>query len=403
MTTERRYFTLNDKLRAAPGAAAPRRGKGLRITLMLLSILLVLLLLAWLIFPHVMNPDRLVRFFRYMGLREKENYGRVTFEAAAGNVYAGFDDGLLVGTETGLTLYALDGEQKAFVQGSLPTPVLRTGGEVSLVFSPGSSYAAAIGAGGDILLDGALSGALLDASVSFDGYSVRLTAESGSKAVAEVLNPKQEAIYRFSSRTRYLNACAVSEKGEWLAVASLEEERSIYRSAVVLLRTDRPVADLEQEDSGAVRAELGNRVIYELRFLDESHLLAVTQDELVFLDLKGELLSTLPLEGERLVDYAVSREGWLLLALEGGGAAKVLSLDASGNTLARLELADRVRSVSAEGRYGAVLTEMELRILDSRLEEYDRSWDVLGATRVVVRADGTALLIAAGGTKLFIP
>ena len=403
MTTERRYFTLNDKLRAAPGAAAPRRGKGLRITLMLLSILLVLLLLAWLIFPHVMNPDRLVRFFRYMGLREKENYGRVTFEAAAGNVYAGFDDGLLVGTETGLTLYALDGEQKAFVQGSLPTPVLRTGGEVSLVFSPGSSYAAAIGAGGDILLDGALSGALLDASVSFDGYSVRLIAESGSKAVAEVLNPKQEAIYRFSSRTRYLNACAVSEKGEWLAVASLEEERSIYRSAVVLLRTDRPVADLEQEDSGAVRAELGNRVIYELRFLDESHLLAVTQDELVFLDLKGELLSSLPLEGERLVDYAVSREGWLLLALEGGGAARVLSLDASGNTLARLELADRVRSVSAEGRYGAVLTEMELRILDSRLEEYDRSWDVLGATRVVVRADGTALLIAAGGTKLFIP
>ena len=403
MTTERRYFTLNDKLRAAPGAAAPRRGKGLRITLMLLSILLVLLLLAWLIFPHVMNPDRLVRFFRYMGLREKENYGRVTFEAAAGNVYAGFDDGLLVGTETGLTLYALDGEQKAFVQGSLPTPVLRTGGEVSLVFSPGSSYAAAIGAGGDILLDGALSGALLDASVSFDGYSVRLTAESGSKAVAEVLNPKQEAIYRFSSRTRYLNACAVSEKGEWLAVASLEEERSIYRSAVVLLRTDRPVADLEQEDSGAVRAELGNRVIYELRFLDESHLLAVTQDELVFLNLEGELLSSLPLEGERLVDYAVSREGWLLLALEGGGAARVLSLDASGNILARLDLADRVRSVSAEGRYGAVLTEMELRILDSRLEEYDRSWDVLGATRVVVRADGTALLIAAGGTKLFIP
>ena len=403
MTTERRYFTLNDKLRAAPSAAALRRGKGLRITLMLLSILLVLLLLAWLIFPHVMNPDRLVRFFRYMGLREKENYGRVTFEAAAGNVYAGFDDGLLVGTETGLTLYALDGEQKAFVQGSLPTPVLRTGGEVSLVFSPGSSYAAAIGAGGDILLDGALSGALLDASVSFDGYSVRLTAESGSKAVAEVLNPKQEAIYRFSSRTRYLNACAVSEKGEWLAVASLEEERSIYRSAVVLLRTDRPVADLEQEDSGAVRAELGNRVIYELRFLDESHLLAVTQDELVFLDLKGELLSSLPLEGERLVDYAVSREGWLLLALEGGGAARVLSLDASGNTLARLDLQDRVRSVSAEGRYGAVLTEMELRILDSRLEEYDRSWDVLGATRVVVRADGTALLIAAGGTKLFIP
>ena len=81
------------------------------MTLMILSILLVLLLLAWLIFPRVMNPDRLTRFFRYMGLRDRADYGRIAVDGGAGSCFAGFDDGLLAATESSVTLYALDGEQ----------------------------------------------------------------------------------------------------------------------------------------------------------------------------------------------------------------------------------------------------------------------------------------------------
>lgn len=383
--------------------AAPRRPHKARGVLLAVLMILVLIAAAVLIFPHVMNPDRAVRFFRYMGLRDKEGYGRISFEGGAGNVYAGFDDGLLVGTESSLSLYSLDGEQKALVQGALPAPVLRTGGEVSFLFSPGSSYAVALGSGGRTLLDGALDGAVLDASVSTDGFTARLTAQSGYKAVATVLNPNQDAVYRFSSRTRYLNACAVSEKGAYLAVASLEEQDSIYRSGITILRTDQPLTDLEEDDA-AVRVELGNQLIYELRFLDREHLLAVAQDELIFLDTAGQLLASLPLAGDRLIDYDISEEGWLILALEvSGGDCKVLTFDAEGSQISELELPERVRSVSSAGRYAAVLTEMYLQTYDRHLVPYDRTWDVPGAVRVVARPDGTALLIASSGTKLFIP
>ncbi|MBR3076974.1 MAG: hypothetical protein IKH07_03525 [Oscillospiraceae bacterium] len=394
---------MNNPTKAAAKPAG-RTGIRVRIILILIALLLILLLAAWMIFPKVVNPDRVVRFFRYMGLRDKEGYGRIAFEGGAGNVYAGFDDGLLVGTEGGLTLYSLEGEQKAFIQGALPTPILRTGGDVSLLFSPGSSYACGVGSGGSTLTDGAMSGSFIDASVSDDGYTAYLTAESGCKAMATVLNQDQAPIYRFSSRTRYLNACAVSEKGACLAAASLEEQNSIYRSGVTILRTDEPLADLESDESSAVRVDMGNQVVYELRFLDRSHLMAVAQDEIVFLNTEGERLTELALEPGELIDFSVSTEGWLILALSrGGGGSRILTLNAEGERLGEQELPDRVRSVSAAGKYAAVLTDMYLQTYDRRLNPYEHSVEIQAATRVIVRTDGTALLIGSGGTKLFIP
>lgn len=394
---------MSSNIMPVPGQK-PKKRMLWRWVLLILSVLLVLFLAALLIFPQAMGRDKLIRYFRYIGLRDKENYGHISFESGAGSVYADFDDGLLVGNENGLTLYSLDGEQKDFIQCSQPAPILRTGGDVSLLFSPGSSYAASIGSGGVTLLDEALSGAFIDASVSTDGCLAYLTAESGCKAVATVRNPKMEPVFRFSSKTRYLNACAVSEKGEYLAVASLEETESIYRSGVTILRTDEDVADLEREENSAVRLELGNRVVYELRFLDRTHLLAVTQDELIFLNTEGEILNELALWEGQLVDYNFSEDGWMLLALnENGGSSRILTLDGAGKILGEQSLTDRVRSVSASGGCAAVLTDQALSTYDRKLNPMDQSLDTLSATCVIARADGTALLVGSGGTKLFIP
>ena len=402
MTTERRYFTLSNKIKPVPKAAPRRRGWG-RWVLLCAAVLLVLLLLAGVFFPAEANPDRVIRFFRYMGLRDREGYGQISFEGGAGSACACLGDGFLTGNENGLALYGLDGEQLALLQGSLPTPVLRTGGELGFCFSPGSAYAAVVRADGSVLKDTALSGAIIDADLSFDGYSACLTAESGSKAVATVMDPRQEPVFRFSSRTRFLNACAVSERGEYLAAARLEEQDSVFRSGLLILRTDEALTDLERDESSAITVDLGNQVVYELRFLDRSHLMAVAQDEIVFFSVSGERLASVSLRDQRLSDYSVSSEGWVILALEQGSGARVITLDAKGKTLEEMKLTERVRSVSAAGKYAAVLSELDLRTYDRRLKLFDRSWDVLGAARAIARPDGTVLLVSGGGTKLFIP
>lgn len=403
MTTERRYFTLNNPERPAPKTAR-QKSERIRRILWIVAVLAALLAVLCLIFPRLIDTDRVVRFFRYMGLRDQEDYGHISFEGGAGNVYAGFDDGLLVGSEDGVALYSLEGEQKALIQGSLPTPILCTGGDVSLVFSPGSAYAAAVGAGGTVLMDGALSGAFLNADISIDGFTAYITAETGYKSVATVLDSNFEPIYRFSSRTRYLNACAVSEKGKYLALARLEEENGVYSSGITILPTDQPLEDLEQDGEGTVRLNLGNQVVYTLRFLDGTHLVAIAQNEIVFFNVNGERLAALSTHTGQLADYAFSSEGWMILAMDqNGGGCRVLTLDAAGNTLGELDLTERVRSVSAAEDYAAILTGTSLQTLDRKLKVYDRSWDVLSATRAIVRPDGTVLLVGSGGTKLFIP
>ncbi len=393
---------MNNPDRAASTPGSHKHGT-LRRVLCILALLAALALVLCLILPKLVNMDSTVRFFRYMGLRDKASYGRINFEGGSGNVYAGFDDGLLVGTGSGLALYALDGEQKALIQGSLPTPVLRTGGSVGFLFSPGSTYAASVGVGGTLLMDGSISGTFLNADVSFDGYTAYITAESGYKSVATVLNEKQEPIYRFSSRTHFINACAVSERGELLAVARLEEEGGVYRSGITILRTDLPLDDLEQDSAGTVRLDLGNQIVYDLRFLDPTHLMAVAQNEIVFLSVEGERLAEISTTDQQLVDYAVSGEGWLILALEKNGGRRLLTLDAAGTILGELNLSERIRSVSVAESYAAVLTENYVQTFDRQLKAIERSWDVITATQAVARPDGTVLLIGSSETKLFIP
>ena len=393
---------MNNPERSASAPGLRKHGKRRRV-LCILALLAALAALLCLILPRLVNMDRTVRFFRYIGLRDKASYGRISFDGGSENVYAGFDDGLLVGTGSGLALYALDGTQKALLQGSLPTPVLRTGGEVCFLFSPGSSYAAAVGVGGTVRMDGSISGTFLNADVSFDGYTAYITTESGYKSVATVLNESLEPIYRFSSRTRFLNACAVSEQGRLLAVARLEEEGGVYHSGITILRTDLPLDDLEQDSADTVQLDLGNQVVYELRFLDSTHLMAVAQNEIVFFSAEGERLGEVSTRDNQLVDYAVSAEGWLILALETNGSRRVLTLDAAGSLLGELALTERVRSVSAAEKYAAVLTETSVQTFDRQLKAMDRSWDVLSATQAIARPDGTVLLICGSETKLYIP
>lgn len=394
--------------KAVPSEREHKVGKKIRWK-RILAVLLILILLVVLIgvlFPKLLNTDRVVRFFRYMGLRDREDYGHMSFDANASNAYAGFDNGLLIGSESGVTLLSLDGEQKAFVQGSMPTPVIRSGDEISICFSPGSSYYAVIGAGGKTLIDRTINGSFLDAAVSDDGYLCCLTSESGYKAVATVMNRKQETVFRFSSRTRYLNACAVSEGGVYLAVASLGEKDSIYQSGLTILRTDEALTDLDAEGSSAVKVDLGNEVIYHLEFLDSGHICAIGQSNVTFLDLNGTVLGTVPVSEQKLSDYARSSDGYLILCLSMDGTGtkyRVLTLDAKGAVLGERVISERVYSVSASGKYTAVLTEQRMDILDNELVAYASVERAHGASRAICRADGTALLINTNSAELYIP
>ncbi len=389
--------------------SAAKRTKGRlagRLVLISLALLLVLGIACMFLFPELFNLDRFVRFFRYMGLRNKEGYGIISYDASANNVYCGFDGCFAVGNESGLTLYDLEGGQKAMIQGTLPEPLLNCGEKICLIYSPGTSHLAALGPGGKVLLDQTVSGTVLDADVSNDGYLCYLSSESGYKSAATMLSPKQETQFRLTSRTRYLNACAVSSGGKYLAAASLGEQDSVFRSEVTILRTGDKLDDLDSEESTAVRVDVGNQVIYDLEFISDSTLCAVGQKNMTILNTDGKVLRQINLEHNPLVGYAFSENGFAVLLQRIGIAGenyRVTTLDGDGEELGLQEYAERVRSVSAAGRYVAVLTDREAQILNRRLGEYATIDQTFTAARIIARPDGTALLVTGTEARLYIP
>lgn len=370
--------------------------RGWRLAIFIAAFLVVLLIACLVAFPQWFNLDRVQRYFRYMGSSGDEY--TISFEANSTNAYAAFGSQLAVGTEGGLYLYDLKGQQQAMVQGALPNPTVCTAKELALCYGTGNSYLAAVSKSGKTLLSKTVSGTLLDADVSEDGWICYAAAESGYKSVVTVLDDEQNETYKWYSSTRYISNCAVSQAGGYLAVVGLGEENGAFRSTLTILKTDReePVAE----------ADLGNQVIYELRFLDTDKLCAVGQDRLLFLNCQGEVSAEYPLDSTYLSAYGFSRDGYVVLAVnaaKAGSKYSLVTLDADGGQLAELYLGREVRGLSVCGGYTGVLTDESLTVYSKALEVYAQTTELGTTNQILMRDDGTVFRIGSGQADLYIP
>ena len=86
-----------------------------------------------------------------------------------------------------------------------------------------------------------------------------------------------------------------------------------------------------------------------------------------------------------------------------GSQAELYTVDAQGAPSAGLSINEQVLSLSAAGKYVAVLTADRLDIYTPSLDLYDTLEGTNGAKKVLMRDDGTALLIGSGSAHLYVP
>lgn len=374
--------------------------KLLRWILLGVAVLIVILVVAALLFPRIINLDRVGRLFTYLGSADNENYGRIRFDSNSTDSYALLGNRFAVGCEDGMYFYDDNGEQTALVQGSLPYPKISTGRNIALCYSNESSTLVAMNKKGETVLKTTASGAVLDAEVSPDGCICYASADSGCKTVVTVMNKKLHEVFRWKSFSQYINCCAVSSKAGRLAVAGLNQSDGVFCSTLSILRTD------SENDALIASAELGNQIIFELWFLQDDSICAIGETSTMFFDKNGKLLQTFDYDGMSLTDFCKNESGNLFLSFDrktGGADALLVSFDADGTELARQTFEQEIRSISANGEYLAVLTEQMLSVMSAKLELFDSSEQQTAANRVLARKDGTVLLVSNGQTSLYIP
>ena len=353
------------------------------------AVVVVVLVLLLILMLTTTSLDGMKRFFRYLGDEPQPvSIGSYTDAAL-------LDDNLLIANQNGATLY--DDAVLGSYQGLFSSPALCDSGEHALFYDIGGTHFALLNNKGETLYEKTTAAALYDADLSEDGTAAVLYAGTDSRAVLEVYTATGTLLYRRSSNTQYLNACAVSPSASYAAVSTLGQENIAYHGSVQLLRTD--------SEEVYATADMGAQLLYDLSFLTDDRLCAIGTDALVFFTAEGEILSQYTVTNGELLAYSFGGDGYVSAIYDLYSATnryRLLLFSADGTVLAEADLPDAPASLDSNGSYTAVLT-------DSTLFLYDQSLSLRSSTEnsaystALARTDGTAYCLTDDEALLYIP
>ncbi len=361
-------------------------------------VLAVLAIVAAILFPEALNVDALRRWVRYLNVRTDENGQLFSFDSHNSNCYGDFDGGLAVASVGGLNIYEADGREAIVSQGQLALPSLQIGGGLAMAYDVGGPTLLAVHYTGGEVLRVTAEKAILDADLSPGGYICYLSSAAGYKSVLNVYNDKQEQVYRWLSSSTYMPLCAISEDGIKLAAIGLDQSGGTFESRLNLFRTN--YEQIERTVS------LGSDLFYDLEYLEDDILCAVGETGIHLLQPDGEYIETYAYDGSFLKDFDLSGDGFLTLSLNmyrAGNRYTLVTVDHAGQELASLYLGQEILDLSVCGKYIAVLTPAGLTVYDRYLNVYAETEEVGAATAVLMREDGSVLLLGGGVGKLYIP
>lgn len=392
--SEKKIISINEARENLPRKDRPSRRK---IWLFVAMILIVAVVLTLAFLDEKLNLDKARRFFTYFSAADQEGYGEYAFDANSTNAYAAFDDGLAVATQSGLTTYAATGSEVAISQAALTVPAVDAADSFAVAYDVGGDTVVAVDKSGKNCLNLKTDGTIFDVDVAPSGYLSYAMSGDSYKTVLVVCNSQQQEIYRWNSSTQYLNCCAVSQNGRYVAAVGLGQTDTAFASTALILRTD--------DTEPYAQFSLGNQVIYDLHFFENGNLCAVGENSLQVFDTEGNRLEEFPYDGNLLTDFSVDADGvglCLYKNMEGGGY-EIVSLNDDGQLLQSKSLEKSVLSISRCGKYLAVLTADEITVYNRQLEIYWAANDIATANHVLMRDDGTVILVGAGRGTLYIP
>ena len=375
-----------------------KRGPLKKILALLAAVLVVCGVVALVLFGKNLNTDALRRWVRYWNLGSQEGTGLFQFDAHNSNRYANYNGGLAVASVGGLSTYQSDGQEAVISQAQLAMPQIESCSQLVMAYNVGGNTLLAVSSRGGELLRVTTERAILDASLSQGGSICYVVGESGSKSVLTVYNSSQECVYRWLSSTTYMPLCAISADGTRLASVGLDQADGSFKSTLNLFRIDR-----EQIER---TVDLGPELVYDLRYLGDDTLCAIGETDVQFYTADGEAAGTYVYNDCYLKDFDAGGDGFLVLSLNmyrAGNRYSLVTVDEAGQELGTVYVGQEILSLSACGKYVAILTPEGLSVYDRGLELYAQTADVGSATSVLMRRDGSVLLLGGGEGHLYIP
>lgn len=378
------------------------------LILRLLAFLVTLVLIAGAIFL-VANRDKLSldaikRHFTYHSLEQNDSGQAESFDysPSATDVFASVGNDLLVCSTGGVRLYSGGGVCYVEEDMVLEQPAIHVSGSTAAVWSVGGDtvYLYRDRARFGELKD--LDGTILSVRLNSAGWLAVTTRGNGYKAVISVYDSELTLRMAFRLSAAFTTDAVVTEDCKSLAVISIGQEGASFDSTLSLYDlSSRQESGVDYDLVPALSASLGNNVILDLNGASAVWCVGDTGISV----LQGSTVENWSYQEEYLKNYAFSEEFTAVLIgkYRAGSQAELYTIDAQGTPSVARVISDQVLSLSASGKYVAVLTADCLNIYTQNLDTYATLKGTNGAQKVLMRDDGTALLIGSDTAHLYVP
>lgn len=377
---------------------APRAAKGKHFLRFFLTLVVVLAVVVFAAYRDGTGFDALRRYLHYGTADDSGSEALYDYDAAASNRFALLGEQLVVLSETHLRVLNPDGGEVWSTTVNMSAPALQQGGGMAVAYDVGGTELYVVNSRGEVYsLRADAQEPLVAATLNSAGWLALTTEKRGVKSWVGVYDETGELVFAFHSSRRFVTDACVTDDCAALAAVTLGQESSVFVSNVVLynLTEEEPTANYSVTD-GLVAA-IGQQ---------NDCIVTVSDTALTFAGTDGTVQSTYWYRDSYLRDYALSGDGFAALLLNryrSGSVGQLVSVGSDGAELGRLDVSEEVLSISAAGRYLAVLYGDSLVIYNPDLQVYATLKGTGFAKEALVRTDGSALLLSAEYAKLFLP
>ncbi len=372
----------------------PRRKKWWIFAAIFVVVLGVVLVAAW---KDGTGFDAVNRFFTY-GKSTQDEAEIFVYDTDKTNRFASLNSSLTVLSMTQLRLYDSEGQLLLSESVKMDRPALSVGKNLAVAYDVGGTDYYVFNEE-EILLRGEYEAdmPIISAELNEDDYLSMVVGKSGYKGAVNVYNADLELIFEFNSSSRFLSDGAVFGGGKRMAAVALEQENATFVSTVLIYKTNAT----EEEAS----CKITDGLVLDLA-TDGDMASIVTDKSLVFIDDGGTVTGSYDYAGKFLRGYALGGSGYAAVLLnhyKSGSMATLATVNEKGEVLGSLDINEEVLSVSAAGRYVAVLYADRLVVYTSELGEYSVLEDVDYAKAALMRPDGSAMVAGASQAALYLP
>ena len=342
--------------------------------------------------------DALRRYLNYGSVEKAGGESVYNYDASASNRFAALGDRLVVLSDTRLRVLNASGGEVWSTAVNMSAPALHSGGGKAVAYDVGGTVLYVVDQNGEVLtLTTSEEEPFISATLNGDGWLAVTAKLKGYKGCVRVYNSDMEEVFLFRSSRRFVSDAWVAGKGSALAAVTLGQESGTFVSNVVLyhLTEEEPYGNYDVTDGLA--AATG--------WVD-GKLAVVSDTSLTFADTKGTVEATCSYSGAHLREYDLNGDGFaavLLNRYQTGSVGRLVTVAADGTELGSLDVSEEIQDISACGKYLAVLYLDRLVIYNPMLEAYASLKGTEAVRGVLMRSDGSALLLFSESAKLFLP